>query len=170
MAIITDPAFLFILMMSEHFTGSAVPSAEDGESPGSSVVVPFAARGFLEHDDALMAQEGTEAGRGGEPARNHLSEGRKEPKMRLLICMISRSLLCLLYLLQMNASIRANTASRSTHVVRIMVMDVLPVERAEIGNAALILPASSHCLRSQLSWPLIHLVLYIPLHPGAGDP
>lgn len=66
--------------------------------------------------------------------------------------MILPRLLSLLYLLQMNASIRANTASRSTLVVIVM-MDVVPVEKAEIGNAVLILLASSHCLCSQLAWP-----------------
>lgn len=36
------------------------------------------------------------------------------------------SLLSLLYLFQMNASIRANAARKSTRVVRIMEMDALP--------------------------------------------
>lgn len=76
MEIITDPAFLSILMRSEGGTAGAVPSAEDGESAGPSMIVSFATRGFLERADALMAQEGAAAGTGGGSIN---LEGRKEP-------------------------------------------------------------------------------------------
>lgn len=190
MEIITDPAFLSILTRSEGGTASAVPSVEDGESAGPSMIVPFAARGFLERADALMAQEGAAAGTGGGGSIN--LEGRKEPNNeapRTPDAPPPPQSLRLLYPFQTGASVGAKAASGSARVVRIMGINERPATairryrcalcRAEVGNAALIPPAARGLRQPQPPAPAalnsfgpIHpyTSLYIPIYPRAGGP
>lgn len=51
--------------------------------------------------------------------------------MRLLLCLMPRSLFSLLCLLEMNIPIGANAGSSRTRVVRVMERDALPVHPAE---------------------------------------